>query len=325
MTRFVQERVDVPVRAGGIHEDEGEAALVKADLVAAGGLAEPGIRVDKVLGLHLPGPLARLGVDAFENPVHLLDEFCSARIWLEGGPVQRVNIQVPRPELFKTHLLGAFLVDFFQQGEHQLLDALVEGFAVGGGVVEPVLREENVVDKVLAVGVPGDFLADFEQLIKSPVQGVLVLEAAFPHGPPGPFPQAPVCIFHVGRHLLHCLGLAFELHAHAAGNLLVGLDFLIFFGLQGNIVGGEQVQGNLHALEPFAELALESVLGRVGHQFLVQLVIVFVDDRLDVFYKVGIGLGRLFVLGVAGHGHVAAAADFTQHRVQLAPVQNPVP
>ena len=66
MARFVQECVDIAVRAGGIHEDEGEAALVEAYLVASRSLAEPGIRVDKLFRLHLAGPLACLRVDAFE-------------------------------------------------------------------------------------------------------------------------------------------------------------------------------------------------------------------------------------------------------------------
>ena len=37
MSGFVQQRVDVTVRIGGIHENEGEAAFVKTDLVTAGG------------------------------------------------------------------------------------------------------------------------------------------------------------------------------------------------------------------------------------------------------------------------------------------------
>ena len=57
----MQQGVNVAVGFGRIHENEGEAAFVKANLVAAGSLAEPAIRINQFLGLHFAGPLACLG------------------------------------------------------------------------------------------------------------------------------------------------------------------------------------------------------------------------------------------------------------------------
>ena len=156
----MQQRVDVAVRAGGIHEDEGEAALVETDLVSARSLAEPGIRVDELLCLHFAGPFAGLRVDTLENLVDLLDKLVAVAVGLERRSVLRVHVQVPRAKAFEAHLLRALPVHFLLEGENELLDALVERLAVGRGVVEAVFREEDVVDKVLAVCVLRYLFAD---------------------------------------------------------------------------------------------------------------------------------------------------------------------
>ena len=124
-------------------------------------------------------------MDALENLVHLIDEFVTAGVRLERGAIQRIHVQVPRAQAVEAHLLRALLVDFFLEGEDELLDALVEGLAVGRGVVEAVLGKEDVVDIVLAVGILGNLLAEREEVVESLVERYLVLEAAFPHRTPG--------------------------------------------------------------------------------------------------------------------------------------------
>ena len=262
-------------------------------------------------------------MDAFENLCNLLDEFVAGGVGLEGRAAQRIHVQIPRAQAFKAHFLGAALVHFALQGEDELLDALVEGLAVVRSVVETALGEEDIVDVVLAAGVLGNLVANLEQPIEGVVERLFVLEAAFPDGAPGFLAQVAVCPFEVSADLLQRLDASVELNAHAAGNLLVVLDGLGFFGREGDVSRVEQVERNLHALEPDAKFSLQVVETGVGDELLVQLVVVFVRDGFDIFYKISVGLGGGLVLGVQRHRYVAAAGNFGQHRFQFAPLENP--
>ena len=86
MAGFMQQCVNVAVRIGGVHENEGEAAFVKTDLVSARSLAQPGIWIDKLFCLHFTGPLACLRVYAFENGIDFFNEFVTALVRLERRP-----------------------------------------------------------------------------------------------------------------------------------------------------------------------------------------------------------------------------------------------
>ena len=96
MSGFMQQRVNVAVRLGRIHEDEGEAAFVKTDLVTAWRLAESAVRVNQLFRLHFTGPLACLRMDALENAIDFFDEFITALVRREWRPAERIHIQVPR-------------------------------------------------------------------------------------------------------------------------------------------------------------------------------------------------------------------------------------
>ena len=79
----------------------------------------------------------------------------------------------------------------------------------------------------------------------------------------------------------------------------------------------------MHAAEPNAEFILQLVLGRVRHEFLIELVAEFVRNRVNVADKVFVSLSRRFILGIASHGDIASTRNFRKYRTQFAPFQNP--
>ena len=118
-------------------------------------------------------------------------------IRLERRTVKRIDIQVPWTQPGKSHFLGTALVHFLLQRKHKLLDAFMEVFAVGRSVIKTVLGEEYVIDKILAVRVLRDLLANCKEFVVRFVERFLVLETALPHRSPCTFAKFAVRLFHV--------------------------------------------------------------------------------------------------------------------------------
>ena len=199
----------------------------------------------------------------------------------------------------------------------------MEGPAVRRSVVESGFRFENVIEIIVESRIFGNLDAVAEQRVECGVQAFFVLKPAAGDFSPGVFADFPVGLFQKGSHLLKRSGFALVFDRHGARNLLVCLNVRGFFGEEGNVFLPEKFQAGTDIAKVHSEFIFQIGNVRVGHHFAFQFVAVVFAYRVDVLYKIHIGFGDFFVLGMRGHGDVAPCVFFGKNGGKFIPLENP--
>jgi hypothetical protein len=322
---LVQEGQEVVVAADEVGEDEGEAAGLEVDLVAAGGLAGAGHEVEEA-ALGEVGELApERGVEGVEDGDGAGDEGGFVGEGLQRGLAGQRGEQIPGAHGGDAEGGGAAGEELAGEGDDGGGDRVVEGEAVGGAVVEAGELAEAIVAIVGAVGGGGLGEAEIEDAGEDVVEGGLVGEEAGGHRGPGGLAVAADVVVLVGLDGLEGAQLAEELGPHAAAELLV-------LGAEALLAGLERDDGLAEQLDLIGEGAQEAgvALGGEGGgvgvgddatgEAVTQRLAVG-GDAVDEVEECGLE-GR--VIGVTGDGDLAAGLLLADQRLELAPVAEPL-
>ena len=248
MASFVHHGLQILHRSGGIHENEGGAALHEGIVVAAGRLPLAGAEVEMPHLLHAVQAIAEKRIDVGKGGDAFLNEIGFIHEGLEGFSAGGFRLEIPGAQSRQAELSRALPIKAGLEGHHQAADGLMKVFAILFGIVEAPQLHKAIGCVTVETGMGGNGVPQGHQFAEQFLQPLLIFGASGADQSPHRFPLGAVGRLQQLRSLRQGVFLPGIGDGHGPDNRSIVALKLLLLGLQGDVFLPIQTNGPRHPL-----------------------------------------------------------------------------
>src|SRR6266852_8539372 len=130
MSRLVEDRFHVALKTHSIHKNKGQARLSQRRLIPARSFAFAVGQIEQMQLVHSLKATGQISIKVVENALRPRDHLVHLIEWTQGRPIQRIDGQIPGPQLGKSKLPATFGLKFASHRHDFSLERLVKSKAI---------------------------------------------------------------------------------------------------------------------------------------------------------------------------------------------------